>query len=371
MPLANDLRPQSLDDIIGQQHLIGDKKPIRKMAEKGVLQSMLLFGPAGIGKTTIARCLAHDANYRFRSLNASSARLADIRKIIKSAKESDKKTIVHIDEIHRWAKNVQDSLLEDVENGTITLIGTTTEKPVFAVNAPLLSRLHPFELYHLSHEDMTHAAIKVIKHYKNNGKSISIDKDAIIKLIKRCDGDVRRLITTMETIIEILMDEDRGIDVNLIDVMMPNKYFHFTKNGNEHYDYAAAWQNSVQKSDVDQAIYFLALWLASGEDPVYIGRRIMISASEDACLNPNAAIIANNAYIAAKEIGMPECAILLSHATIEIANSTRDKVACNAIQEAMNDVNNSSNVINLGEMHAGNHDGYMKIVNKKYVKYQK
>ena len=270
---------------------------------------------------------------------------------------------------HRWAKNIQDALLPSVEDGTIVLVGSTTEKPTFAVNSTLLSRLQVFELYPLTHKHMLLVIIKVIKYYRKQNKEIKIGKEAALKLIKRCSGDIRKLMIAMETIIEVLMEDSNEIDSYLIDVAIPNKFYFFDKLGNEHYDYAAAWQNSVQNSDADQAIYFLAKWLLSGESEKFIARRILISASEDACLNPNAALIANNTYIAAEQIGMPEFKILAAHATIEICNSPRDKIACNAINKAICDIENGEDVVDLGEMGAGKHDGYSKIIHKKYVLY--
>lgn len=371
MPLATILRPETLDDIIGQQHLVGPGKPIRMMVEKDAIKSMLLHGPSGIGKTTIARCLSYDSACEFVELNATNSKIADIRKTIDKAaarKKSGTTTVAFVDEIHRWAKNIQDALLPAVEDGTLVLVGSTTEKPAFAINSALFSRLQSFQLYQLTHKDMMVALVKAIGYYKNNGKSIKFGKEAALKLIKRCSGDIRKLITTVETIVEVLMKDDGEVDPDLIDIAMPDKFFFFDHSGNEHFDLAAVWQNSIQNSDADQAIYFLAKWLLSGEDPVYIARRVLISASEDACLNPNAAMIANNAYIAAKEIGMPECAILLSHATIEIAKSPRNKIANDAIADAIKDVEFGVDIVDLKEMGAGKHDGYTKLITKKYVR---
>lgn len=370
MPLANDLRPNSLDEVFGQHHLIGPGKPIRKMKEKDAVQSMLLWGPAGTGKTTIARCLANDTACGFKELNATNSKIADIRKLIEIAKARKKNgtdTILFVDECHRWAKNIQDALLPSAEDGTIIMIGSTTEKPQFAVNAPLLSRLQPFELYHLSHKDMMQALLKVVGYYKSKGTKFKIDKKSALRLINRCSGDIRKLITAMETIVEVLMD-DNVVDENLIDVAMPDKYIYFDSKGNEHFDLAEAWQNAIQNSDADSAIYYLAKWLLSGEDPVYIARRILISGAEDAPLNPAAQVAAYNAYISAKELGYPECRINMALATIEIAKSKRGKIACNAISAACQDVLNGEEVMPIhseGSKHGT--DNYTKI-SKKYVK---
>lgn len=369
MPLANDLRPESLDEIFGQQHLIGEGKPIRRMKEKDAVQSMLLHGPAGIGKTTIARCLANDTACMFKELNATNSKIADIRKVVdiaKSQKKNGTSTIIFVDECHRWAKNVQDALLPCVEDGTIIMVGSTTEKPQFALNPPLLSRLQPFELKHLSHKDMLQALIKVVKYYKEREKEVKINRSVSMKLIKRCSGDVRRLMTTMETIVEVLMDNSE-ITSELIDIAMPDKCIYFDSKGNEHYALAEAWQNAIQNSDADSAIYYLAKWLLSGEDPVYIARRILISGAEDAPLNPAAQVAAYNAYISAKELGYPECRINMALATIEIAKSKRGKIACNAISTACDDILNGEEVLPLSGLNNKHGTKNYNKVNRKYV----
>jgi len=274
-----------------------------------------------------------------------------------------------VDEVHRWAKNIQDALLPSVEEGTIVLVGSTTEKPAFALNSALLSRLQSFELYNLTQKHMMLALLKVVAHYKERNRIVKIGKEAAVKLVKRCSGDVRKLMTTLETIIEVLSEDGKEIDPDVIDVAIPDKYFYFDKSGNEHFDCAQNMQCAIQDSDVNSAIYWLAKWLLSGEDPVYIARRILISSSEDSCSNPNAAMIANNAYIAAKEIGYPECRIPMAHAVIEIAKSKRDRTANDAIAAAIHDVENGESVL---AVHANSKDhntnlGYTK-VNKSYVK---
>ena len=371
MPLADTLRPKSLDDVIGQQHLVGPNMPIRKMVDKDSIKSILLHGPAGIGKTTIARCLAHDSACAFEELNATSSKIADIRKLIDKAaarKKSGTVTVAFVDEIHRWAKNIQDALLPSVEDGTIVLVGSTTEKPNFAVNSALLSRMQSYELYPLTKKDMATGLIRVVKHYKSNGVDFKIGGAAATRLINRCSGDIRKLMTSLETIVEVLLEDDKEITDELVDVAIPDKYYFFDKSGNGHFDMAQNYQCAIQDSDADSAIYWLAKWLLSGEDPVYIARRILISASEDACSNPNASMIANNAYVAAKEMGYPECRIPMAHATIEIAKSDRDRTANDAIAAAIEDVENGKEVL---AVHANGKDhntgaGYAKI-NKSYT----
>lgn len=370
MPLANDLRPESINEIIGQGHLLGEKMPIRLMVERDQIKSMILWGPAGIGKTTIARCMANDTACDFKELNATSSKIADIRKLISIAEARKKNgtfTIMFVDECHRWAKNVQDVLLPYVEDGTIILIGATTEKPQFAVNSPLLSRMQSFRLNQLSSKDMITALLKVVNHYKSNNVQFKIDKKAIKCLINKCGGDIRKLMTAMETIVEVLLDGDKVITTDLVDIAMPDYFFYFDKSGNEHYDYVQNIQCAIQCSDVNSAVYWLAMAFCSEEDPVYLARRILISSSED-CQDPFVSCIANNAYVAAKEIGYPECKIPMSHAVIAIANAKKDRTAINAISKAMNDIKDGYRpdpVSADSSTHVSN-DGYTK-VDRQYV----
>ena len=363
-PLAVILRPQTLDEIIGQEHLLGKNGVIRKMVEHGNITSMLLWGKSGTGKTTIARCLAHETSANFVELNATASKTAEIRSIIKNAQNSDTETIVFVDEIHRWAKNIQDILLPHVERGDIILIGATTERPAFAVNPTLLSRMQYYEVYQLNNIDMVKITLKVSKYYRSINTNFNINKKAVVKLVALCQGDARKLISVLETAASLGWNQ---ITSEIIDAIMPNACFYFDRNGNEHFDYAQNFQCAIQCSDADSAVYWLAKWLLSGEDPVYIARRILISASEDACSNPFAALTANNAYIAAKEIGYPECAIIMSHATITIAQSKRCRIANDAIAAAKTDVQN--NYIEAthanSETHVSN-AGYTKI-HKRYV----
>ena len=373
MPLADRLRPQSLDEVIGQAHLIGPGKPIKRMAERDAVKSCLLWGPAGTGKTTIARCLANDTACDFKELNATSSKIADIRKLMdisKAKKKNGTETIVFVDEVHRWSKNVQDALLPAVETGEIILIGSTTEKPAFAVNSALLSRMQSFELKHLNKKDMMEALLRVNAYYKKCSITYKMSKEAALNLINKCNGDVRKLMTTMETIVEVLLEGEDTIGPDLVDVAMPDQYFYFDKSGNEHFDCAQNMQCAIQCSDSSSAIYWLAKWIMSGEDPVYIARRILISSSED-CQDPFVSCIANNAYIAAKEIGYPECKIPMAHAVIAIAKAKKDRTAINALSMAMNDIKDGLN-ISATHSDSSTHvssNGYTK-VDREYIRDQ-
>jgi putative ATPase len=370
-PLACKLRPTQLEHVIGQDHLIGEGMPLYRMTQCGKFQSTILWGPPGIGKTSIVRALASQTKSNFSVLNATSASVKDLRAIIKQATqllEQDEpiKTVLFVDEIHRFNKSQQDVMLPVVEDGTVVLFGATTENPKFAVNSTILSRCLVLEVKPLDVQSMV-ALIKRIKnHYKDNGQAIEIKKEAAKKLIYRCSGDARKMITSLETIIEIL-STDGVVSEEHVDVAIPDKHLVFDAHGNDHYDLAHCYQEAIQNSDADAAIYWLAKWLESGEDPAYICRRMLITAFEDCASNPMAACLAMAASYTTERTGMPECDIAMSLATIVMAQSERDKTAYFAIREALNDVRNGATIHVPESLRAGTR-GYFAAINKEYVK---
>lgn len=365
-PLAVKLRPNNLDEVVGQKHLLGEGKLIRKMAEKRKFESTIFWGPPGTGKTSLVRALANETDSNFRLLNATKATVKDIRGIIKGAQESEFRTFVFVDEIHRWSKSQQDVMLPVVEDGTLILFGATTEKPIFAVNSTLLSRCLVMEVKPLTKEDMLMLVVKVKNYYKKQDKSVTIHKEAAMRLVSRCSGDARKAITALETCIEILTD-DGIVAVEHIDVAIPDKHIVFDARGNDHFDLAHCYQESIQNSDVDAAIYWLAKWIASGEDPAYICRRMLITAFEDCSGNPFAPTTAMAACYATERTGLPECMIPMAQATVEMAMSRRNKAAYHAIKAAMNDINNGETVHVPPKLRAGS-VGYVHAISKTYLK---
>lgn len=365
LPLAAALRPNVLDDIIGQSHLLGKGKLLRRMVETKEYQSTIIWGPPGIGKTSIVRCLANETDSNFRQLNATKATVKDLRATITAAEKSEHRTILFVDEVHRWSKSQQDIMLPAVEMGTVTLFGATTENPGFAVNSTILSRCLVMEAEPLKKEDMLKLIMRVKSHYKANGRNLTISKDAALLLATRCSGDARKAITVLETCIKVLIDDDT-ISREHIEVAIPDKHIVFDSKGNDHFDLAHCYQEAIQNSDVDGAIYWLAKWILSGEDPAYICRRMLITAFEDCSGNPYAMTTAMAACFATERTGMPECRIPMAQATVEMAMSERNKAAYYAIDAAMDDVRNNESVHVPPELRAGN-TGYAYAINKTYL----
>lgn len=367
-PLAVRLRPSRLDDIVGQNHLTTIGMPLYQMVNKNRLQSCILWGPSGTGKTSIVRALANATDSNFHQLNATQATIKDLRTIISLAQKdlaNNKRTIVFVDEIHRWNKSQQDTMLPVVEDGSIILFGATTEQPRFAVNSTILSRCIVLEVKPLDMRSMIKVIKNVKDHYKQLGKIVDIDKDAAKILINRCSGDARKLITALELLIDVLAD-DGHITVDHVDIAIPDKHLVFDANGNDHFDLAHCYQQSIQYSDADAAIYWLAKWIHSGEDPAYICRRMLITAFEDCAGNPYAPMIAMAASYTVDKTGLPECMIPMALATIEMAKSDRNKTAYNAIHEAMSDVMNAQTIHVPQALRAGT-SGYVAAINKKYI----
>lgn len=365
--LANVLRPQTLDHVLGQDHLVGPGRIFRKMVETTNLQHVLLWGPPGTGKTSIANALANDLDCAFVRMNATSDGTKELKSVLKKANETTKKTIVLVDEIHRWSKNVQDILLPAIENHEVTLIGLTVESARFAVNKALLSRCLVQETKPLDNLALVKLIQSIKDHYATLGRNIRIDTPAAKTLITRCSGDARKLVLVMETLVEILC-EDGHITAEALDVAMPHKNLCFDATGNDHFDLAHCYQESIQHSDGDAAIYWLAKWLSSGEDPAYICRRMLITAFEDCADNPHAVTTAMAACYTTEKTGMPECMIPMALATVEMARSKRDKTAFNAIHAAMRDVENNATIHVPPILRAGNGHQYVHAISKKYIR---
>jgi len=355
MALAITLRPTNLNQLVGQEHILGQGKPLRKAIEDDQLKSIILYGPAGTGKTTIAEIITNTTKKKVIKLNASSLKINDIRNAGNQAKKEKQPTIIFMDEIHRMTSVQQAALLSDMEEEHIILIGATTENPFHSLETPILSRSMIYCLEPLKKKDLLKILLNGIQHYEKQNIKITITEKAINHLINVTCGDGRKLLTILETIINLVETNDVKIDEEIMKVICPSKHYVYSKDA--HYDLASWLQGAIQASDPDAAVYALAKWLETGEDPRYIARRLLISASEDAAGSPEAATIANNAYLAACQIGRPECDIILSHAVVTIASCPRDKSAATAIWDALKDIRNQENVEVPPEMKDSHYPG--------------
>lgn len=354
LPLAERLRPQTLDEYIGQKHLVGEGAVLRQMIESGNLSSFILWGPPGVGKTTLARIIAHQLERPFYTLSAVTSGVKEVREVIDKAKRTaamnsgifaattDRRSpILFIDEIHRFSKSQQDSLLGAVEDGTITLVGATTENPSFEVITPLLSRCQVYVLKSLGKEDLLellHRALTEDEYIR----SLEIEVKETEGLLRYSGGDARKLLN----IIELVTNSGvRVIDNDTVTKQLQQNPVAYDKDGELHYDIISAFIKSIRGSDPDAAIYWLARMIAGGEDPKFIARRLVISASEDIGLaNPNAMLVANACFDTLTKIGWPEGRIPLAEATIYLATSQKSNSAYLAIDQALAEVKQSGNL---------------------------
>ena len=353
LPLAERMRPKSLDDYIGQKHLVGEEAILRRMIESGNIASFILWGPPGVGKTTLARIIAHHLERPFYTLSAVTSGVKEVREVIEKAKHraamnsglfapSDNRCpILFIDEIHRFSKSQQDSLLGAVEEGTITLIGATTENPSFEVITPLLSRCQVYVLKALEKDDLLallHRTLQKDEHIR----ALQIEVKETDSILRYSGGDARKLLN----IIELVCNSGvRVIDNETVTKQLQQNPVAYDKDGEMHYDIISAFIKSIRGSDPDAAIYWLARMIEGGEDPKFIARRLVISASEDIGLaNPNALLIANACFETLMKIGWPEGRIPLAQATIYLATSPKSNSSLLAIDEALRVVRQTGNL---------------------------
>ena len=347
-PLAERLRPRNLEEYIGQKHLVGEGAILRKMIESGRVPSFLLWGPPGVGKTTLAQIIANTLDTPFYTLSAINSGVKDVREVIELAKKNQffntKSPILFIDEIHRFSKSQQDSLLGAVETGVITLIGATTENPSFEVIRPLLSRCQVYVLQSLGKEDLEDLAHRALTQ-----DIILKDRDIELKetdaILRFSGGDARKLLNILDLVISSETNDKITITDKLVTERLQENPAAYDKGGEMHYDIISAFIKSIRGSDPDAAIYWLARMVAGGEDPKFIARRLVISAAEDIGLaNPNALLLANACFETLHKIGWPEGRIVLAETTIYLATSPKSNSAYMSIDEAIALVNETGNL---------------------------
>jgi putative ATPase len=331
-PLASRIRPLTLDDYVGQQHLVGPGKPFRVAIEQGHVFSFVLWGPPGTGKTTLARIYANAINAAFYELSAVSAGKEDIRKIIKERVMFDQPKVLFLDEIHRFNKAQQDFLLPFVESGELVLVGATTENPSFEVIPALLSRLRVFVLEEFSDDDMARIIDRT---------GYEVPPDAKNWLVEMANGDARQAITMIENTARLY----DTITVETLKETLQSKFLRYDKKGEEHYNVISAFIKSMRASNPNAAMYYLARMIESGEDPKFIARRMVIFASEDVGLaDPMALVLANAVFRAVETIGYPECSLNLAHGAAYLANAPKSRAANDAIGMAMEDASKHGNL---------------------------
>lgn len=352
IPLAEKLRPKTLSDYIGQEHLLGKEKPVRRMIETGNIASMILWGPPGSGKTTLAHVIANAIKANFIFFSAVTSGVEDVRKVIKEAKEKNnlykQRTILFIDEIHRFNKAQQDAFLPCVEDGTIILIGATTENPGFRVNAPLISRSQVYVLYQLNDEDLEKVADRAIKQYPKH----KWNKEAIKHIIKFANGDARVVINALELSASIA----KNITLEIAEEAIQRKAIFYDKKGDWHYDTVSAFIKSLRGSDPDATLHYLARMIKAGEDPLFIARRMVIFAAEDiGNAQPTALVLATSCMQAVHLVGMPESSLILAQTATYLATAKKSISSTSGIQQALSDIDKENlDPIPLHLRNAGN-----------------
>jgi putative ATPase len=341
-PLAVRMRPESLEEVVGQAHLLTPNSPLRRLVEGSGAASIVLYGPPGTGKTTLASLISHATGRRFEALSAVSAGVKEVRAVIDVARRAaahGEQTVLFIDEVHRFSKTQQDALLAAVENRVVLLVAATTENPSFSVVAPLLSRSLILKLEPLTADGIRTVLQRAIDDPRGLGGAVSVEPDALDLMVRLSAGDARRALTALEVAAESVADDAAPVTVETIEQSLDKAAVRYDRQGDQHYDVISAFIKSVRGSDVDAALHYLARMLVAGEDPRFVARRLMILASEDIGMaDPSALQTAVAAAQTVQLIGMPEAQLTLAHATIHLATAPKSNAVITAISAAMKDI---------------------------------
>jgi len=341
-PLAVRMRPASLDEVVGQGHLLAPGSPLRRLVEGAGVASVILYGPPGSGKTTLAALISQTTGRRFEALSALSAGVKDVRAVIDTARRAllhGEQTVLFIDEVHRFSKTQQDALLSAVENRVVLLVAATTENPSFSVVAPLLSRSLILQLRPLTSDDIRTVVGRAIDDPRGLSGRVPVEPDAVDLLVRLAAGDARRALTALEVASESVHEASERVTVAAIEQSLDEAAVRYDRDGDQHYDVISAFIKSVRGSDVDAALHYLARMLVAGEDPRFIARRLMILASEDIGMaDPTALPTAVAAAQTVQLIGLPEAQLTLAHATVHLATAPKSNAVTTALAAAMDDI---------------------------------
>jgi putative ATPase len=368
-PLPVRMRPASLDEMVGQDHLLAPGSPLRRLVEGSGVASVILYGPPGSGKTTLAALISQATGRRFEALSALSAGVKEVRAVIESARGAllrGEQTVLFIDEAHRFSKTQQDALLSAVENRVVLLVAATTENPSFSVVAPLLSRSLILQLRPLTADDIRTVVQRAIEDPRGLGGRVAVQPDAVDLLVQLAAGDARRALTALE----VASEASEVVSVETIEQSLDKAAVRYDRDGDQHYDVISAFIKSVRGSDVDAALHYLARMLAAGEDPRFIARRLMILASEDIGMaDPTALQTAVAAAQTVQLIGMPEAQLTLAHATIHLATAPKSNAVTTALGAAMNDIKAGKAGLVPAHLRDGHYSGAAALGNAQGYKY--
>ncbi|MDW5614669.1 replication-associated recombination protein A [Mycolicibacterium sp. D5.8-2] len=368
-PLAVRMRPASLDEVVGQGHLLKPNSPLRRLIEGSGAASVILYGPPGTGKTTLASMISQATGRRFEALSALAAGVKEVRAVIDVARQASmrgEQTVLFIDEVHRFSKTQQDALLAAVENRVVLLVAATTENPSFSVVAPLLSRSLILQLQPLTPEDVTTVIRRAIEDPRGLGGKVAVTDEAVDQLVQLSAGDARRALTALE----VASESGEEVTVEVIEQSLDKAAVRYDRDGDQHYDVVSAFIKSVRGSDVDAALHYLARMLVAGEDPRFVARRLMILASEDIGMaDPTALPTAVAAAQTVQLIGMPEAQLTLAHATVHLATAPKSNAVTTALGAAMADIRAGKAGLVPAHLRDGHYSGAQKMGNAVAYKY--